>query len=81
MSSEKSLLKHWRSLDKKGQQKVLKYINSLKKETQGDTYHPQTEIGKKLWELREKSLGTQPLLTTWEEVEQELNSRRGGINE
>lgn len=74
MSLEKSLLKNWRSLEPKEQEKVIEYMNSLRQETSPVTYQPQTEIGKKLWNLRQKSLATQPLLTTWEEVEKELNS-------
>ncbi len=81
MISEKNLLENWRCLDENEQKKVVEYINSLKQKTQSGTYQPQTEIGKKLWNLRKQSLGTQPLLTTWEEVSEELKSRRGGSNE
>ena len=81
MSSEQNLLTNWRNLDKNEQEKVIEYMESLKQKTQAETYQPQTELGKKLWNIRQTSLGTQPLLTTWEEVEEELNSRRGGISE
>ncbi len=81
MSSEKTLLKNWRNLEPNEQEKVIEYMNALRQETSSVTYQPQTEIGKKLWNLRQKALGTQPLLTTWEEVEKELNSRRGGVYE
>jgi DNA-binding LacI/PurR family transcriptional regulator len=85
MTTEQLLLNKWQKLDHNKQEKVLAFMDSLVTETpetpETTTYQPQTELGKKLWELRLKSLGKQPLLNTWEEVEEELASRRGGIQE
>jgi hypothetical protein len=85
MSTEHTLLETWRKLDLEKQQKVLEYMHSLNQNNQTqkpqESYQPKTPLGKKLWELRLKSLGNQPILNTWEEVEQELAERRGGISE
>ncbi|MFN4954429.1 MAG: hypothetical protein ACK52E_07470 [Aphanizomenon sp.] len=87
--NEQLLLDKWQKLESEEQTRVLAFIDSIFQAKQEETsspttepvYQPQTELGKKLWELRLKSLGKQPLLNTWEEVEQELASRRGGIQE
>lgn len=77
--NEQILLEKWQTLEPDEQEKVIAFIDDLKKKK--SDYQPKTELGKKLWELRLKSLGKQPLLNTWEEVEQELAERRGGIQE
>lgn len=77
--NEQILLEKWQTLEPNEQEKVIAFIDDLKKKK--SDYQPKTELGKKLWELRLKSLGNQPLLNTWEEVEQELAERRGGIQE
>ena len=76
---EQLLLNKWQTLDTDDQEKVIAFIDSLQQKKA--EYQPKTELGKKLWELRLKSLGKQPLLNTWEEVEQELAQRRGGVQE
>lgn len=84
---EKILLDKWQTLESDEQEEVLALINSIIEKKQQNKLHqlreniyqPQTELGKKLWELRLKSLGKQPLLNSWEEVEEELAKRREGI--
>ena len=76
---EQLLLNKWQTLDADDQEKVIAFIDSLQQKKAD--YQPKTELGKKLWELRLKSLGKQPLLNTWEEVDQELAQRRGGVQE
>ncbi len=84
MTSEQ-LLNKWQQLDTDEQEKVLAYIKAISEKKLSTNsegiYQPQTELGKKLWELRLKSLGKQPLLNTWEEVEQELAQRRGNVQQ
>lgn len=82
--TEQLLLTKWQSLDSEKQSQVLAFMDDLSKDNQEDNsmsknYHPKTELGKKLWFLRQKSLGSQPLLNSWDEVEKELADRRGGI--
>lgn len=86
MITEQFLLEKWQTLDNEKKAKVLALINDLTKEDEEENnklinYQPKTELGKKLWTLRQKSLGNQPLLNSWEEVEKELADRRGGIRE
>lgn len=75
--NEKILLDKWQTLEPDEQEKVIAFIDDIK--TNKSDYTPKTELGKKLWKLRIKSLGKHPLLNTWEEVEKELAERRGGI--
>jgi hypothetical protein len=42
-------------------------------------YQPRTPLGRKLWELRQEALLEGEVLTTWDEVEQEVAERRGGV--
>lgn len=86
MITEQLLLKKLQSLDTEKKAKVLALIDDLSKDNKEDNnklinYQPKTELGKKLWALRQKSLGSQPLLKSWDEVEKELTDRRGGIRE
>ncbi|AFZ54325.1 hypothetical protein H6G11_10980 [Cyanobacterium aponinum FACHB-4101] len=86
MITEQLLLIKWQSLDTEKKAKVLALIDDLIKDNEENdseplNYQPKTELGKKLWALRQKSLGSQPLLNNWDEVEKELADRRGGIRE
>ncbi len=82
MTITEQLLNKWNKLDNNKQEKVLAFINSLTDEKTEEkpvenSYQPKTELGKKLWKLRLKSLNNHPLLNSWEEIEAELANRRG----
>jgi len=83
MNSEQLLLEKWHALPLEKQQLVLDYIQELDSEkfavkAEGEkAYKPKTELGKKLWEIRCKSLANNPKLLTWDEVDAEISDRRG----
>ena len=78
MSKEEQLLEYWRELSSEAQDKVLKFAQSLKPEPE---FVPQTPLGKKLWEIRQRAIANGMKLLTEEELEQELAERRGGYRE
>ena len=82
MNSEQLLLDKWRTLPLEKQQQVLAYLQAidsdnlaLKAESE-EAYKPKTELGKKLWEIRCRSLEDNPKLLTWDEVDAEISDRR-----
>lgn len=93
MSSEERLLEYWRELPHDAQDQVLKFAKSLKEtepskvaeslkqETDPSEFVPQTPMGKKLWEIRQKIVESGVPLLSEEELEQELAERRGGWQE
>lgn len=93
MTNEQILLEKWRTLPSEKQQKVLEFVETFSKK-EADTqvqqesasiekinFQPKTELGKKLWELRQKAIAAQPTLKNWEEVEEEIAQRRGERSE
>ena len=78
MSKEEQLLEYWRELSSEAQDKVLEFAQSLKPEPE---FVPQTPLGKKLWEIRQRAIANGMKLLTEEELEQELAERRGGYRE
>jgi hypothetical protein len=78
MSKEEILLECWRELPIEAQEQVLALAQSLKPEAE---FVPQTALGKKLWEIRQRAIGNGITLLTEEELEQELVERRGGLRE
>lgn len=93
MTTEEILLEKWRTLPSEKQQEVLEFVETLvKKEAdlhikqesaspKTINFQPKTELGKKLWELRQKVIAVQPPLETWEELEEEIAQRRGERSE
>jgi hypothetical protein len=82
MSKEEILLECWRDLPLEAQEQVLALAQSLKPEPKVESeFLPQTSLGKKLWEIRQRAIANGMKLLTEEELEQELAERRGGFRE
>lgn len=81
MNNEAILLECWRELPPEDQDRVLKFAQSLKLQTESTEFIPQTHLGKKLWAIRQRSLTKGMQVLTEEELEQELADRRGGYSE
>lgn len=75
MSKEEQLLECWHELSPKAQDQVLQLAQSLKPQPE---FVPQTELGKKLWEIRQRIVASGVPLLSDEELEQEIALRRGG---
>lgn len=43
-------------------------------------YVPQTPLGKRLWEIRQRIVDSGEPLLDWEGIEREVAERRGGTN-
>lgn len=80
MSNEAVLLECWRELTPEAQERVVKFAQSLKLQTES-TFVPQTPLGDKLWRIRQRALTKGMQLLTEEELEQELADRRGTYGE
>lgn len=78
MSKEEQLLECWRELPPEAQDQVLHLAQSLKPEPE---FVPQTPLGKKLWEIRQRIVASGVPLLNEEELERELAERRGGWRE
>jgi hypothetical protein len=78
MSQEEILLECWRELPIEAQEQVLALAQSLKPEAE---FSPQTSLGKKLWNIRQRAIANGVKLLTEAELEQELAERRGGSGE
>jgi hypothetical protein len=78
MSQEEILLECWRELPIEAQEQVLALAQSLKPEAE---FLPQTALGKKLWNIRQRAIANGVKLLTEAELEQELAERRGGSGE
>ena len=81
MSNEAVLLECWRELPPEAQERVLKFAQSLKLQTESTEFVPQTPLGKKLWGIRQRAIAQGMQLLSEEELEQELADRRGGYGE
>ena len=83
MTTEQLLLTKWQSLDSEKQAQVLAFMDSLDKDNRQDnsslkTYQPKTDLGKKLWAIRQKMLQNSDVkLLDWDEIEAEVNEMRG----
>jgi hypothetical protein len=77
-TKEQQLLECWRELPPDAQDQVLQLAQSLQPEPE---FAPQTPLGKKLWEIRQRAIAEGMKLLTEEELEQELAERRGGYRE
>ncbi|RUR72689.1 hypothetical protein ACF3DV_06445 [Chlorogloeopsis fritschii PCC 9212] len=78
MSKEEQLLEYWRELSPEAQDQVIQFAQSLKPQPE---FVPQTPLGKKLWEIRQRIVASGAPLLSDEELEQELRERRGGWRE
>jgi hypothetical protein len=85
MGKEEELLEHWRELTPDKQQKVLEFVGLLKSESETtppeSDFVPQTPLGKKLWEIRQRAIAAGLQLLNEDEIEQEIAARRGGYRE
>jgi hypothetical protein len=80
MTNEQMLLETWRTLPSDKQQQVLEFIKSLQSNSSESesSYHPKTELGKKLWQIRNQAIAEGKIkLLDWEGIEQEIAQRRG----
>lgn len=84
--NEQLLLDKWQKLESEEQAKVLAFIDSIFAKKQQETssqppetvYQPQTELGKKLWEIRQKAIKDRQIkLLDWDDIEAELDEIRG----
>ncbi len=74
--NEQLLLNKWQTLDPDDQEKVIAFIDTLQQKKAD--YQPKTELGKKLWELRQKIIADPNVkLLDWEGIEAELDEIRG----
>lgn len=46
-----------------------------------EEFHPRTELGRRLWELRKKIVASGEPLLDWDDIEREVAERRGGVSE
>ena len=74
--NEQLLLNKWQTLDPDDQEKVIAFMEALQQKKAD--YQPKTELGKKLWELRQKIIADPNVkLLDWEGIEAELDEIRG----
>lgn len=75
MSTEQELLTKWRSLPQDKQEEVLDFVEflSLKKSAN------QTPLGERLQQIRTRIVASGKHLLDEDEIEKELASRRGGL--
>ena len=85
MEKEELLLEKWRELTPQKQQQVLEFVELVKSESEvtasKSDFVPQTALGKKLWQIRQKAISSGLQLLNEDEIEQELTTRRGGYSE
>lgn len=77
MGKEEQLLEYWRELAPNAQEQVLALAKSLKSPTLAPEFLPQTPLGQKLWNIRQRAIEEGMQLLSEEELEQELANRRG----
>ena len=75
MNTEQQLIEKWRNLPLDKQQQVLQFVESLNQQKQ----HKQTELGKRLRQIRAKIVASGEPLLNREEIEQEVINCRGGL--
>lgn len=81
MGKEELLIEKLRELTPQKQQKVLDFVELLKSESETTStesdFVPQTSLGKKLWQTRQRAISSGLQLLNEDEIEQELATRRG----
>ena len=74
--NEQLLINKWQTLDADDQEKVIAFIDSLQQKKA--EYQPKTELGKKLWQIRQKIVANPNIkLLDWDDIEAELDEIRG----
>lgn len=53
---------------------------ALRENEVGEEWQPQTALGRRLWEIRQRIIVTGEPLLSWEDLERELAERRGGTD-
>lgn len=84
MTTEQELLEKWRGLPSEKQQQVLEFVEFLHiklVEPQILTRNPKTQLGEKLREIRSRIVADGETLLNREEINKEIASRRGGLQE
>jgi hypothetical protein len=57
--------------------RTLRAPGAARKSGASATYVPRTELGRRLWQIRQKILASGQPLLDWEGLEMELRARRG----
>jgi hypothetical protein len=61
---------------------TFQYLQSILPEHRpAPEFQPQTALGKKLWEIRQRAIANGMTLLDASEIEQEITDRRGGARE
>jgi hypothetical protein len=81
MTKEAVLLEHWRELTPEAQDRVLEFVQALYPHKESTEFVPQTPLGNKLWEIRQRAISKGLQLLSERELEEELADRRGGYRE
>ena len=90
MAKEEQLLEYWRELPPDAQEQVLALAKSLKSPTIIEEFVPQTPLGQRLWDIRQRAMPLATIedgiaqgmqLLTESELGQELAERRGRYGE
>ena len=82
--NEQLLLDKWHNLNLDEQKKVLNFIDSIfQGKSQEKVYQPKTELGKKLWAIRQKAIANNPNIKLLEldEINAELDEMRRKVND
>jgi hypothetical protein len=82
--NEQLILNKLQNLTSENRERVLAFIDAIfqEQETSSETtetvYQPQSELGKKLWEIRQKIIKDPHIkLLDWDDIESELDEIRG----
>jgi Protein of unknown function (DUF2281) len=84
MSPEQELLAKWRTLPKEKQDEVLNFVEFLHVKTakqQPATPANKSQLGQRLRQIRAEIVASGEHLLNREELEKEIASRRGGLQE
>jgi hypothetical protein len=81
MTKETVLLECWRELTPEAQDRVLEFVQALNPHKESMEFIPQTPLGNKLWEIRQRAISKGLQLLSEKELEEELADRRGGYRE
>jgi hypothetical protein len=77
MSAEQELLTKWRSLPQDKQEEVLDFVEFLRLKTSVN----KTPLGERLRQIRSLIVASGEPLLSRDEIEKEIASRRGGLQE
>ena len=77
MSTEQELLTKWRSLPQDKQKEVLDFVEFLRLKNSAN----KAPLGERLRQIRSRIVADGEPLLTQDEIEKEIASRRGGLQE